>query len=73
MRQIAARGELEALVPERVWQETQRALEKPAPRQFFEVLREAHALEVIFPEIHALYGVPQPERWHPEIDTGLHT
>jgi tRNA nucleotidyltransferase (CCA-adding enzyme) len=73
MRQIAARGELEALVPERVWQETQRALEMPAPRQFFEVLKEAHALEVIFPEIHALYGVPQPERWHPEIDTGLHT
>jgi tRNA nucleotidyltransferase (CCA-adding enzyme) len=73
MREIAARGELEALVPERVWQETQRALEMPAPRQFFEVLQEANALEAIFPEIHALYGVPQPERWHPEIDTGVHT
>lgn len=73
MREIAARGELDALVSERVWQETQRALEMPAPRQFFEVLREANALKVIFPEIEALFGVPQPERWHPEIDTGLHT
>lgn len=73
LRAIAARGELDALVPERVWQETQRALEMPAPRQFFEVLREGHALPVIFPEIHALFGVPQPEQWHPEIDTGVHT
>lgn len=73
LREIAARGELDALVPERVWQETQRALEMPAPRQFFEVLREGNALPVIFPEIHALFGVPQPEQWHPEIDTGLHT
>lgn len=73
VREIAARGELDALVPERVWQETQRALEMPAPRQFFEVLREGHALPVIFPEIDALFGVPQPEKWHPEVDTGLHT
>src|SRR5690606_24610066 len=73
MRQIAAGGELDALVPERVWQETQRALEMPAPRAFFEVLREAHALAVIFPEIDALFGVPQPEQWHPEIDSGVHT
>lgn len=73
LREITARGELDALVPERVWQETQRALEMPAPRQFFEVLREGDALPVIFPEVHALFGVPQPEQWHPEIDTGLHT
>ncbi|MGH6612533.1 MAG: multifunctional CCA addition/repair protein, partial [Burkholderiaceae bacterium] len=73
MREIAARGELDALVPERVWQETQRALETPAPQRFFEVLRESNALEVVFPEIHALFGVPQPERWHPEIDAGIHT
>lgn len=73
MQEIAARGELDALVPERVWQETQRALELPAPRRFFEVLREAHALAVIFPEIDALFGVPQPEQWHPEIDSGIHT
>lgn len=73
MREIAARGELDALVSERVWQETQRALEMPAPARFFEVLREANALPSIFPELHALFGVPQPERWHPEIDTGVHT
>ena len=73
MREIAARGELDALVSERVWQETQRALEMPAPARFFEVLREANALPVVFPELHALFGVPQPERWHPEIDTGVHT
>jgi tRNA nucleotidyltransferase (CCA-adding enzyme) len=73
MRAIAARGELDALVPERVWQETQRALEQPAPWRYFEVLREADALSVIFPEIAALFGVPQPERWHPEIDSGIHT
>jgi tRNA nucleotidyltransferase (CCA-adding enzyme) len=73
MREIAARGELETLVPERVWQETQRALEQPAPWQFFEVLRAANALPVIFPEVAALFGVPQPERWHPEIDAGVHT
>ncbi|PZN34087.1 MAG: multifunctional CCA addition/repair protein [Proteobacteria bacterium] len=73
MREIAARGELDALVPERVWQETQRALEQPAPWKYFEVLREADALPVIFPELHALFGVPQPAKWHPEIDTGVHT
>ena len=73
MQQIAARGELNALVPERVWQETQRSLELPAPRRYFEVLREAHALAVIFPELDALFGVPQPEQWHPEIDSGVHT
>jgi tRNA nucleotidyltransferase (CCA-adding enzyme) len=73
MREIAARGELDALVSERVWQETQRALELPAPARFFEVLRAAHALPKIFPELHALFGVPQPERWHPEIDSGVHT
>jgi tRNA nucleotidyltransferase (CCA-adding enzyme) len=73
MREIAARGELDALVSERVWQEAQRALEMPAPARFFEVLREVNALPVIFPELHALFGVPQPERWHPEIDSGVHT
>jgi tRNA nucleotidyltransferase (CCA-adding enzyme) len=73
MREIAARGELDALVPERVWQETQRSLTESSPRRFFEVLREAHALSVIFPEIDALFGVPQPEQWHPEIDSGVHT
>lgn len=73
MRDIAARGELNELVPERVWQETQKALEQPAPWQYFEVLRAAKALAVIFPEVEALFGVPQPEQWHPEIDSGVHT
>ncbi len=73
MRSIAASGELNALVAERVWQELLKALRMPAPRKFFEVLREADALAVIFPEIDALFGVPQPERWHPEIDAGVHT
>jgi tRNA nucleotidyltransferase (CCA-adding enzyme) len=73
MKRIAAAGELQALVPERVWQETQRSLEMPAPWVYFEVLREANALAVVFPEVAALFGVPQPEKWHPEIDTGVHT
>jgi len=73
LQQIAARGELDALVPERVWQETQRALESRAPRRYFEVLREAHALAIVFPEIDRLFGVPQPAQWHPEIDSGVHT
>jgi len=73
MQQIAANGELDALVAERVWQETQKALTTTHPQTFFAVLRDAHALKVIFPEVDALFGVPQPAQWHPEIDTGVHT
>ena len=73
MRGIVASGELSALVPERVWVETARALGEDRPTVYFEVLRECGALAVLFPEVEALYGVPQPPRWHPEIDTGLHT
>src|SRR5262249_13598475 len=51
MRKMAASGELEALVPERVWQETRRALEQPTPQVYFQVLRDTHALKVIFPEV----------------------
>jgi tRNA nucleotidyltransferase (CCA-adding enzyme) len=72
MRGMTESGELTALVPERVWQETERALGESRPDVFFETLRECGALQVIFPELAALYGVPQPPRWHPEIDTGLH-
>ena len=72
MREMVARDEAAALVPERVWQETVRALGEDAPQRFFEVLRECGALKVIFPEIDRLWGVPQPKRWHPEIDTGVH-
>jgi tRNA nucleotidyltransferase (CCA-adding enzyme) len=72
MRRMTESGELTALVPERVWQETARALGESRPDVFFETLRECGALQVIFPELAALYGVPQPPRWHPEIDTGVH-
>lgn len=72
MRQMVADGEVAALVPERVWQETLRALEEPRPEVFFEVLRDCGALAVIFPEVDRLFGVPQPAQWHPEIDTGVH-
>ena len=73
MRQMVAAGEASALVPDRVWQETEEALAGPDPRAFFETLRACRALEVLYPEINALFGVPQPKKWHPEIDTGLHT
>jgi len=72
MRTIAASGELDALVPERVWQETERALGEHAPQVFFKVLRDGAALKHVFPEVDALFGVPQPPKWHPEIDTGVH-
>jgi tRNA nucleotidyltransferase (CCA-adding enzyme) len=72
MRAMTASGELTALVPERVWQETERALGESRPDVFFETLRACGALQVIFPELAALYGVPQPPRWHPEVDTGAH-
>jgi tRNA nucleotidyltransferase (CCA-adding enzyme) len=73
MRAMSARGEVDALVAERVWQETEKALREPGASVFFEVLRECGALKIIYPEIDALFGVPQPEKWHPEIDTGIHT
>lgn len=73
MREIVANGEADALVPDRVWKETEAALRGANSRVFFETLRDCHALRVVFPEIDALFGVPQPAQWHPEIDTGLHT
>lgn len=72
-QQMVADGELAHLVPERVWQETRRALMHPQPSRFFDILREVGALAVVFPEIDALFGVPQTARHHPEIDTGRHT
>jgi tRNA nucleotidyltransferase (CCA-adding enzyme) len=73
MRKMIRSGEAQALVPERVWQETERALGEARPVAFFEVLRACGALAQIFPEVEALFGVPQPAQWHPEIDTGVHT
>jgi tRNA nucleotidyltransferase (CCA-adding enzyme) len=72
MQQIVAAGEMDALVPERVWKETQRALDEARPDVYFQTLRDCGALKVIFPEVDALFGVPQPAKWHPEIDTGVH-
>jgi len=66
-------GEADALVAERVWKEMHRALGEADPQVFFEVLRACGALAVVFPEIDALFGVPQPPKWHPEIDCGVHT
>ena len=72
MRQMVEAGEADALVPERVWQETHKALSEPHPEAFLAVLRDCGALARVFPELDALWGVPQPERWHPEVDTGAH-
>jgi len=72
MRRMVADGEASALIAERVWTETEKALGEPCPDVFISVLRECGALAVIYPEIDALFGVPQPEKWHPEIDTGIH-
>jgi tRNA nucleotidyltransferase (CCA-adding enzyme) len=70
---MVERREVDSLVAERVWQETEKALREPKAAEFFRVLRACGALQRIYPEIDALFGVPQPAQWHPEIDTGLHT
>ncbi len=72
MMQMVSEGEVDHLVAERVWQETVRALGEDAPQRFFEVLYRCGALQVIFPEIDALFGIPQPKDHHPEEDTGVH-
>ena len=73
MRAMVMRGEIDALVAERVWQETDKALREPGAGEFFRVLRRCGALRSVYPELDALFGVPQPAQWHPEIDTGVHT
>jgi tRNA nucleotidyltransferase (CCA-adding enzyme) len=73
MRTMVGNGEVDALVPERVWQELARSLMEKTPSRFFITLRECGALEKIFPEVDALFGVPQPPQYHPEIDCGVHT
>jgi len=72
MRAMVAAGEVDALVPERVWQELAKALAEPRPSRFFETLRACGALARLLPELDRLWGVPQPPQWHPEIDTGVH-
>lgn len=73
MQSMVDKGEVENLVAERVWQEMQGALAAQTPRAFFDTLRQCSALASMLPEVNALFGVPQPEKWHPEIDSGLHT
>lgn len=72
MKEIVEAGEIAHLTPERVWKETEKALKTDAPQVFFQTLRDCGALTVLFPELDALFGVPAPEKWHPEIDTGVH-
>lgn len=72
MRQMVEAGEVDALVPERVWQELSRGLMEHKPSRMFEVLRSCGALARLLPEVDRLWGVPQPEAHHPEVDTGLH-
>lgn len=73
MQEMTAGGELKHLTAERVWLETQKAFATDSPHVYFQVLRNVGALQVIFPEVNALFGIPQPEKHHPEIDSGLHT
>lgn len=73
MHTMVQAGEVDSLVPERVWQELEAALQEPNPECFIQTLRDCGALKVLFPEIERLFGVPQSEQHHPEIDTGIHT
>jgi len=72
MKEMSASGELSALTPERVWQETEKAFRSARPDVYIATLRDCGALAEVFPEVDRLFGVPQPEQWHPEIDTGVH-
>jgi len=72
MSQMVEHGEVDALVAERVWQELSRGLMEERPSRMFEVLRSCGALARLLPEVDCLWGVPQPELHHPEVDTGVH-
>ncbi len=72
IKNMVAAKELDYLVPERVWQELEKALATTQPSLFFMALREAGALKSLFPEVDRLFGVPQVPKWHPEVDTGVH-
>lgn len=72
MRRMVSQGEVHALVAERVWLELSRGLMEAKPSRMFDVLRDCGALAVLLPEVDRLWGVPQPEAHHPEIDTGVH-
>jgi len=72
MREMVVAGEVDALVPERVWQEIAKGLMEKQPSRMFEMLRECGALRIILPELDRLWGVPQTATYHPEVDTGIH-
>lgn len=72
MQEITRSGELQHLAAERIWREIEAAMMTGSPAEFIRVLRECGALEELLPEVNALFGVPQPEKYHPEIDTGMH-
>ena len=72
MKEMVASGEVNHLQAERVWLETEKALVTQAPQVYFQILRDIGALKVLFPELDCLWGIPNPEKWHPEIDTGVH-
>ena len=72
MREMVAAGEVDALVPERVWQEISRGLMEAQPSRMFNLLRECGALQRLLPELDRLWGVPQRAEHHPEVDTGVH-
>jgi len=72
MRKIVLSGELSHLTAERVWLEWHKSLLTPSPDIFIQTLRQCGALAILLPEIDRLFGIPQPEKWHPEIDTGIH-
>lgn len=73
MTNIVKLGEIDYLTAERVWKETEKALATDDPQIYFEVLRHCGALSILFPELDRLFGIPQPPKWHPEIDCGIHT
>lgn len=72
MQSMVAAGEVDALVPERVWQELSKGLMEQKPSRMFDVLRECGALKILLPELDCLWGVPQTAKYHPEVDTGVH-
>ena len=73
MTQLSESGELLSLSGERIWQEMERSLADPNPQIFFQVLYQCQALKSLWPDLHNLWGIPNPERWHPEICSGIHT
>ncbi len=73
MTKLSESGELLSLSGERVWQEMERSLADPNPQVFFQVLYQCQALKSLWPDLHNLWGIPNPERWHPEICSGIHT